>query len=98
MWNDEDNNPYGTSFSRGDSSSAGMSSPESRECELPCLPPRPSCLFALPSPQLKPCPPELDPSTSLKMMRTVLLLDGPEFADVDWPALDPRFDAPATPT
>ncbi|KAJ6446379.1 sorting nexin-41 [Purpureocillium lavendulum] len=36
MWNDEDNNPYGTSFDRRDSttsSSANPTSPTSRECE-----------------------------------------------------------------
>lgn len=36
MWNDEDNNPYGTSFSRRDSqtsSSANPASPSSRDCE-----------------------------------------------------------------
>jgi len=34
MWNDEDNNPYGTSFERRDStasSTANPSSPESRK-------------------------------------------------------------------
>jgi hypothetical protein len=36
MWNDEDNNPYGTSFDRRDSqtsSSANPTSPTSRECK-----------------------------------------------------------------
>jgi hypothetical protein len=37
MWNDEDNNPYGTSFDRRDSltsSTANPTSPNSRECKL----------------------------------------------------------------
>lgn len=36
MWNDEDNNPYGTSFDRRDSqtsSSANPTSPGGRDCE-----------------------------------------------------------------
>ena len=32
MWNDEDNNPYGTSFTRGEED---PSSPESAHCTLP---------------------------------------------------------------
>lgn len=44
MWNDEDNNPYGTSFDRRDSqtsSSANPASPISRDCECPPAPPVP---------------------------------------------------------
>ncbi|KAK6079937.1 PX domain-containing protein [Seiridium cupressi] len=62
MWNDEeDNNPYGTSFDRRDSitsSSANPASPTSRE--------------------------SLD--------------DSPDEADADWEYLDPRYDAPHTPS
>lgn len=38
MWNDEDNNPYGTSFDRSDplsSSTQSATSPGGRECEWP---------------------------------------------------------------
>ncbi|MBE3041574.1 hypothetical protein IMZ48_03135 [Candidatus Bathyarchaeota archaeon] len=39
MWNDEDNNPYGTSFSRSEEE---PSSPESPQCASPRLCRRPS--------------------------------------------------------